>query len=202
MTNRSATGHRRPIPHLRWWIGGMLFASTVINYIDRQTLSVLAPFLKTEYQWTNSDFALVVIAFRVAYAVGQTGAGKSILMHALALLCGARSGADVIRTNAEEASIEGWCAYLGELTGLTLLAHPVLDAFTVYGTQLLLPFSDYPAGLGSIFIIDPLFTVPLLAGLAAYRVGAGLVTMAVPAPLHSALAGQFPKPTFHQIQPA
>ena len=34
---------RPPIPHLRWWIGGLLFASTVINYIDRQTLSVLAP---------------------------------------------------------------------------------------------------------------------------------------------------------------
>jgi ACS family hexuronate transporter-like MFS transporter len=67
---------RRVILHLRWWIGGVLFTSTVINYIDRQTLSVLAPFLKTEYQWTNSDFALVVIAFRVAYAIGQTGAGR------------------------------------------------------------------------------------------------------------------------------
>src|SRR5438093_899613 len=33
------------IPSLRWWIGGILFASTVINYIDRQTLSILAPFL-------------------------------------------------------------------------------------------------------------------------------------------------------------
>ena len=53
----------------------MLFASTVINYIDRQTLSVLAPFLKTEYQWTNSDFALLVISFRAAYAVMQTAAG-------------------------------------------------------------------------------------------------------------------------------
>ena len=30
------------IPNLRWWIGGLLFASTVINYIDRQTLNVLA----------------------------------------------------------------------------------------------------------------------------------------------------------------
>ena len=31
----------RPIKHLRWYIGGLLFLSTVINYIDRQTLSVL-----------------------------------------------------------------------------------------------------------------------------------------------------------------
>ncbi len=61
---------------LRWWIGLLLFASTVINYIDRQTLSVLAPYLKREYNWKNEDFALVVIAFRLAYAGGQTAAGR------------------------------------------------------------------------------------------------------------------------------
>ena len=68
----------RPITHLRWYIGGLLFLSTVINYIDRQTLSVLGPYLKTEHRWTNSDFALVLIAFRVAYAIGQTIAGRMI----------------------------------------------------------------------------------------------------------------------------
>ena len=61
---------------LRWYIGGLLFLSTVINYIDRQTLSVLAPHLKAEFHWTNSDFALIIIAFRVAYAVGQAIAGR------------------------------------------------------------------------------------------------------------------------------
>lgn len=54
----------------------MLFASTVINYIDRQTLSTLAPFLKRDYKWTNEDYALIVIAFRVAYAIGQTALGR------------------------------------------------------------------------------------------------------------------------------
>jgi MFS transporter, ACS family, aldohexuronate transporter len=63
---------------LRWYIGGLLFLSTVINYIDRQTLSVLAPYLKTEFAWTNTDFAWVLIGFRVAYAVGQTIAGRVI----------------------------------------------------------------------------------------------------------------------------
>src|SRR5215212_6005406 len=61
---------------LRWYIGGLLFLSTVVNYIDRQTLSVLAPYIKTEYHWNNSDFALLIIAFRVAYAVGQTASGR------------------------------------------------------------------------------------------------------------------------------
>ena len=66
----------RSIRHLRWYIGGLLFLSTVINYIDRQTLSVLGPVLKTQFHWTNSNFALVVIAFRVAYSIGQTASGR------------------------------------------------------------------------------------------------------------------------------
>jgi ACS family hexuronate transporter-like MFS transporter len=70
--------NRRPIPALRWWIGGLLFTSTVINYIDRQTLSVLAPYLKLDYHWNNKDFALIVIAFRIAYAFGQTASGRLI----------------------------------------------------------------------------------------------------------------------------
>src|SRR5262252_2108072 len=67
---------KRPIPALRWWIGGILLASTVINYIDRQTLSLLAPYLKSQYHWTNSDYANIVIAFRVAYSIGQTVFGR------------------------------------------------------------------------------------------------------------------------------
>jgi len=66
------------IANLRWWIGALLFASTVINYIDRQTLNVLAPYLKAEYRWTNSDFALVVIAFRISYAVVQLLGGRLV----------------------------------------------------------------------------------------------------------------------------
>ena len=62
----------------RWWIGGLLFASTVINYLDRQTLSVLGPHLKDEFRWNNQDFALIVIAFRVAYAVMQTVSGRLV----------------------------------------------------------------------------------------------------------------------------
>jgi MFS transporter, ACS family, hexuronate transporter len=64
------------IPALRWWICGLLFASTVINYIDRQSLSLLAPFLKSQYKWTNSDYANIIIAFRISYSIGQTLFGR------------------------------------------------------------------------------------------------------------------------------
>jgi inner membrane protein len=63
---------------------------------------------------------------------------------------------------AEAGALRAWTAVF--FWGL--LTHPLLDVFTVYGTQLLAPFSDTPFAVGSTFIIDPLVTVPLLGCLA------------------------------------
>ena len=46
-----------------------------------------------------------------------------------------------------------------------LITHIILDAFTVYGTQLFWPMETPPVAIGSIFIIDPLYTIPLLGFL-------------------------------------
>ncbi|MEO0559149.1 MAG: metal-dependent hydrolase [Bacteroidota bacterium] len=48
---------------------------------------------------------------------------------------------------------------------LGLVTHPLLDVFTIYGTQLLAPFSNHPFAVGSLFILDPLVTVPLVVTL-------------------------------------
>ncbi len=48
---------------------------------------------------------------------------------------------------------------------LALFTHPLLDLMTVYGTQVWQPLSDEAYGLGSMFIIDPLYSLPLLLGL-------------------------------------
>jgi inner membrane protein len=48
------------------------------------------------------------------------------------------------------------------LTFLTLSTHALLDGFTVYGTQFFWPISEYPFGFSTLFIIDPLYTLPLL----------------------------------------
>lgn len=47
---------------------------------------------------------------------------------------------------------------------LALLTHPLLDAFTVYGTQLFWPFPMRPLMISSIFVIDPLYTLPMVLG--------------------------------------
>jgi MFS transporter, ACS family, hexuronate transporter len=57
------------IKHLRWWICGLLFFATVVNYIDRQVLGTLAPELQTKIGWTESEYSNIVISFQVAYAV-------------------------------------------------------------------------------------------------------------------------------------
>lgn len=48
---------------------------------------------------------------------------------------------------------------------LCLITHVLLDAFTAYGTQLFLPFSNYRVSFDSINIVDPLYTTPLIIGL-------------------------------------
>ena len=58
-------------------------------------------------------------------------------------------------------------------TVLILVTHALLDGMTVYGTQLWLPFYKEAVGIGSVFIIDPLYTAPLLLGLSAALVAKG-----------------------------
>ena len=48
---------------------------------------------------------------------------------------------------------------------LVLVTHPILDAFTVYGTQLFWPLAAIPESWSAVFIIDPVYTVPLLAAV-------------------------------------
>lgn len=54
---------------------------------------------------------------------------------------------------------------------LTLVTHPLLDAHTIYGTQLSWPMTSPPLMWSTLFIIDPLYTLPLLIGAlsAAFR---------------------------------
>jgi inner membrane protein len=70
-------------------------------------------------------------------------------------------GALVARLSGEWDRWRRWCWALW----LVLVTHPLLDAMTVYGTQLGLPFSNHPFGVGSVFIIDPLYTLPLVVGV-------------------------------------
>lgn len=53
----------------------------------------------------------------------------------------------------------------GTFLFLVWSTHVLIDCFTVYGTQVLWPFSSYPVSFDNLFIIDPLFTLPLLVAV-------------------------------------
>jgi MFS transporter, ACS family, hexuronate transporter len=67
---------RRQIPNLRWWIVGLLFLSSVINYVDRQTLSVLARTIQDDLGLSDLDYARVVQGFLLTYTVSYLVSGR------------------------------------------------------------------------------------------------------------------------------
>lgn len=68
----------RRIPHLRWWIVGLICAGTIANYLARNSLGVLAPELKSVLHMTTQQYSYVVGAFQLAYTVMQPIAGMIV----------------------------------------------------------------------------------------------------------------------------
>jgi len=66
------------IKNYRWIIVSLLFFATTINYVDRQIIGLLKPILEVEFNWSESDFAHIVMAFTAAYAIGLMVMGRLI----------------------------------------------------------------------------------------------------------------------------
>lgn len=67
----------------------------------------------------------------------------------------------VNKIHASDATFRDWL----RLFFWCIVTHPLLDIFTNYGTQLFYPFSDYRISFNTIFVVDPLYTLPLLIGI-------------------------------------
>ncbi|MGA2631677.1 MAG: MFS transporter [Terriglobia bacterium] len=93
----------KPIKRLRWWIVWTLFFSTVINYINRQTFSVLAPVITRELHLSHTQLSQVFSAFQIAYA-GTWLVGGVVL--------------DIIGTRLGLALAVVWWSAVSMLTGL------------------------------------------------------------------------------------
>lgn len=66
------------IKNYRWTICGLLFFATTVNYLDRQVLSLLAPALSKEFNWSNTDYANITAVFQFVYAISMLFAGRII----------------------------------------------------------------------------------------------------------------------------
>jgi ACS family hexuronate transporter-like MFS transporter len=73
-----STGSSAKIPQFRWLICALLFFASTINYIDRQTISVLKPHLQALFHWSETDYGWIVFAFQLAYAIMMVISGKVI----------------------------------------------------------------------------------------------------------------------------
>ncbi len=66
------------IGRLRWYVCGLLFYATTVNYVDRQVLGILKPVISRELHWSEADFGWIVFAFQGAYALMMPIAGRMI----------------------------------------------------------------------------------------------------------------------------
>lgn len=62
----------------RWFIVGLLFFATTINYLDRQVISLLKPVLEKEFSWTESDYGNIVTVFTFFYGASTLFVGYLI----------------------------------------------------------------------------------------------------------------------------
>src|SRR6185437_5342099 len=75
-TERSAIDAGFKVQGLRWWIVGLVFLATLINYIDRLTISVLAKEITRDLGLTNTEFGGILTWFLFAYTISQGLSGK------------------------------------------------------------------------------------------------------------------------------
>jgi ACS family hexuronate transporter-like MFS transporter len=66
------------ISHYRWTICALVFFATTVNYLDRQVLSLLKDKLEVQFNWSDSDYANIVTAFQLTYALSMLFAGRFI----------------------------------------------------------------------------------------------------------------------------
>jgi MFS transporter, ACS family, aldohexuronate transporter len=76
----------KPVKNLRWLIAALVFLSTVINYVDRQTLSVLAPQLTKELGLSNIEYGWISQAFLIPYTAMFIVSGILIDRHGVKLV--------------------------------------------------------------------------------------------------------------------
>src|SRR6478672_5731604 len=104
------------IPRLRWWIVSLIFLASVLNYVDRQTLSILAPTIQRDLGLSNEDYASVLNGFLVAYTIASLLSGRVVdklgVRVSLALFVGWWSVANVLTGFARSLGSLGACRFM------------------------------------------------------------------------------------------
>lgn len=113
--------------------------------------------------WSHSLFVLSLASLPLTWLIRRVIPQKSFTPPSLEQRSTAddsfAAGSFVKGSNTKTSFAQWWFAIW-----LVLVTHVILDSFTIYGTQIWWPLPLPPVAIGSIFIIDPLYTIPLLLG--------------------------------------
>jgi ACS family hexuronate transporter-like MFS transporter len=158
------------IRHLRWWVVSLIFLASVLNYVDRQALSILAPTVQQELGLSNEDYAAVLNAFLVAYTVALILSGKIVdrfgVRLSLALFVGWWSIANILTGFARSAASLGVCRFLlglGEAGNWTAAPKAVSEWFPARERGLAIGIYTLGATIGAT--LAPI----LIVGLASWH---------------------------------
>jgi ACS family hexuronate transporter-like MFS transporter len=169
---------RAPIANLRWYIAGLLCCSTALNYLDRQTLSVLASTIQKELHLTSIDYSHVTSAFLFSYAIMYAVGGRLMdrlgtrrglllfvsswsvvnMLHGLARSALQLSAVRVLLGVTEAANIPGGVKAVTEWFPVRerALAIGIFNAGTALGAALAVPVVSFIAvrlGWRSAFVV-------------------------------------------------
>ena len=64
--------------NVRWTVVALIFFATTVNYIDRQVIGLLKPYIQDDLGWTEADYGYIVTAFQVAYGFGMILGGRML----------------------------------------------------------------------------------------------------------------------------
>jgi ACS family hexuronate transporter-like MFS transporter len=171
---------------LRWWIVVLVFLAAVLNYVDRQTLSALAPTIQADLGMDDRDYANIVNLFLVAYTLAYLVSGK------LVDRLGTRTGtavfviwwslANVITAWAQGLRSMGACRFLlglGEAGVWPAASKAVSEWFPARERALAIGFYTMGATIGATlapYLVIPMATfdysnLPLVDGLFGHGTG-------------------------------
>lgn len=158
------------IPHLRWWIVSLIFFASILNYVDRQALSILAPTIQKELALSNEDYASVLNWFLIAYTVALILSGKIVdrfgVRFGLALFVGWWSLSNILTGFARSFGSLAACRFslgLGEAGNWTAAPKAVSEWFPAKERGLAIGIYTLGATVGAT--LAPI----LIVGLASWH---------------------------------